>query len=170
MTGLRLAILTALCLVATGCASTSSRPGSPPEVTGARPPSESTGTRPQAPAVPAPPAKPAPPRANVQTGKASWYGDAHHGKKTASGEPYDQTQLTAAHRSLPLGTRVRVTNVANGRTVVVRINDRGPFVGGRIIDLSRAAAQELGSLGAGLFPVRLEVLEDAAAEPPAVPR
>jgi rare lipoprotein A len=166
MTGLRPAILTALCLVATGCASTSSRPGSPPEVTGARPPSESTGIRPQAPAVPAPPAKPSPPRANVETGKASWYGDAHHGKKTASGEVYDMAELTAAHRSLPLGTRVRVVNVENGRSVVVRVNDRGPFVRGRIIDLSRAAARELGPLGAGVFTVRIEVLEDAAEEPP----
>jgi rare lipoprotein A len=101
----------------------------------------------------------------VQTGKASWYGDAHHGKKTASGEVYDMAQLTAAHRTLPIGTRVRVTNVANGRSVVVRINDRGPFRDGRIIDLSRAAARELGPLGVGVFTVRLEVLEDAAAEP-----
>ena len=74
------------------------------------------------------------------------------------------TELTAAHRTLPLGTRVRVTNVANGQTVVVRVNDRGPFVDGRIIDLSHAAAQELGALGAGVVTVRIEVLEDAAAE------
>ena len=69
-------------------------------------------------------------------------------------------KLTAAHRALPFGTRVRVTNVANGRAVVVRINDRGPFVAGRIIDLSQAAARELGALGAGVVTVRLEVLED----------
>jgi rare lipoprotein A len=75
-------------------------------------------------------------------------------------------KLTAAHRTLPLGTRVRVTNVVNGRSVVVRINDRGPFADGRIIDLSRAAARELGVLGGGLFSVRLEVLEDAAVETP----
>ena len=167
MTVLRLAILAALCVVAAGCASTSSRPGGPREATGARPPSESTDTRPPAPAVPpAPPAKPAPPRASVQTGKASWYGDAHHGKKTASGEAYDMAELTAAHRALPLGTRVRVVNLENGRSVVVRINDRGPFVRGRIIDLSRAAARELGHLGAGVFTVRIEVLEDAAEESP----
>ena len=100
------------------------------------------------------------------TGQASWYGQAHHGKKTASGEVYDRMQLTAAHRTLPMGTRVRVTNVDNGRSVVVRINDRGPFKAGRVIDLSQAAARELGALGDGLFNVRLEVLEDAAAEPP----
>jgi rare lipoprotein A len=75
-------------------------------------------------------------------------------------------KLTAAHRTLPLGTRVRVTNVVNGRSVVVRINDRGPFADGRIIDLSRAAARELGVLGSGLFSVRLDVLEDAAVETP----
>jgi rare lipoprotein A len=80
-------------------------------------------------------------------------------------------KLTAAHRMLPLGTRVRVTNVANGRSVVVRINDRGPFVAGRIIDLSQAAAREIGALGAGVVTVRLEVLEGAAVEsPPATSR
>jgi rare lipoprotein A len=100
-------------------------------------------------------------------GKASWYGDAHHGQRTASGERYDMTAMTAAHRTLPFGTRVRVTNVANGKSVVVRVNDRGPFVAGRIIDLSRAAAQEVEVLGTGLFTVRLEVLEDAAGEKPA---
>ena len=73
--------------------------------------------------------------------------------------------LTAAHRTLPFGTRVRVTNLDTGRSVVVRVNDRGPFVYGRLIDVSRAAARELGVFGAGLFTVRLEILEDAAAEP-----
>jgi rare lipoprotein A len=93
----------------------------------------------------------------------------HHGRKTASGEAYDMHALTAAHRTLPLGTRLRVINVDNGRTVVVRINDRGPFVDGRVIDLSRAAARELGTLEDGLFNVRFEVLDDAAAEPPRAP-
>lgn len=106
-----------------------------------------------------------PPRATgVQTGKASWYGRPHHGRKTASGEIYDMAELTAAHRTLPLGTRVRVTNVANGRTVIVRVNDRGPFTDGRILDLSHAAARELDALGAGVVTVRIEVLEDAAVE------
>lgn len=108
-------------------------------------------------------APPAP--AGVQTGRASWYGTPHHGRKTASGEIYDMHQLTAAHRTLPLGTRVKVTNAANGRSVVVRINDRGPYIGGRIIDLSQAAAREIGAIGAGVFSVRLEVLEAAAVEP-----
>jgi rare lipoprotein A len=102
-------------------------------------------------------------------GKASWYGDVHHGKKTASGEAYDMHTLTAAHRTLPFGTRVRVTNVDNGRSVVVRVNDRGPLVGGRIIDLSQAAARALGALGSGVFTVRLEIFEDAAAGPPSSP-
>jgi rare lipoprotein A len=103
------------------------------------------------------------------TGKASWYGDVHHGKKTASGEAYDMHTLTAAHRTLPFGTRVRVTNVDNGRSVVVRVNDRGPLVGGRIIDLSQAAARALGALGSGVFTVRLEIFEDGAAGPPSSP-
>src|SRR5207344_2364858 len=84
-----------------------------------------------------------------ETGTASWYGKAHHGQPTASGETYDMHALTAAHRSLPLGTRVLVTNVKNDRSVEVRINDRGPFVRGRILDLSYAAAQQLGALTDG---------------------
>jgi rare lipoprotein A len=106
------------------------------------------------------------------TGTASWYGDPHHGRKTASGEVFDKTELTAAHRTLPLGTRVRVTNLDNGRSVVVRINDRGPFKRGRIIDLSQEAARQLGGIGDGVFRVRLDVLDDAAAEraAPAGPR
>ncbi|MVW74719.1 septal ring lytic transglycosylase RlpA family protein [Pseudomonas sp. R-22-3w-18] len=96
----------------------------------------------------------------TQTGKASYYGDRHHGNKTASGERFDQHALTAAHRSLPFGTRVRVTNMSNDKSVVVRINDRGPFVRGRIIDVSRAAAERLDMLRAGVVPVRLEPLPD----------
>ena len=80
------------------------------------------------------------------------------------------TEMTAAHRSLPIGTRVRVTNLANGRSVVVRVNDRGPFVDGRLIDVSHAAARALDALGAGVFKARIEVLEDTAAEPPPAPR
>ncbi|WP_256930809.1 septal ring lytic transglycosylase RlpA family protein [Pseudomonas sp. ABC1] len=93
-----------------------------------------------------------------QTGKASWYGSAHHGKKTASGERFDQHALTAAHRTLPFGTQVRVTNLDNGREVTVRVNDRGPFKRGRIIDLSRAAAQRLDMLRSGVAPVRIQPL------------
>ncbi len=92
-------------------------------------------------------------------GKASYYGSRHHGRRTASGERFDQHALTAAHRTLPFGTRVKVTNLNNDRTVVVRINDRGPHIRGRIIDLSREAAERLGMLRAGVAPVRVESLD-----------
>lgn len=94
-----------------------------------------------------------------ETGEASYYGDRHHGKKTASGERFNQRALTAAHRTLPFGTQVRVTNLNNERSVVVRINDRGPFVRGRIIDVSRAAAERLDMLRSGVAPVRIEALD-----------
>jgi rare lipoprotein A len=94
-------------------------------------------------------------------GRASWYGAKFHGEPTASGETFDMEELTAAHRTLPFGTRVRVTNEANGRSVVVRINDRGPFGGRRIIDLSRRAAELIGIKKKGVAPVRIEVLESA---------
>jgi rare lipoprotein A len=94
----------------------------------------------------------------VLTGRASWYGKAHHGLITASGERYDMHALTAAHRSLPFGTRLRVVNLTNDRAVEVRVNDRGPMVPGRILDLSYAAAQALGAVGAGIIPVRITVL------------
>ncbi|MBK8640524.1 MAG: septal ring lytic transglycosylase RlpA family protein [Chromatiaceae bacterium] len=93
-----------------------------------------------------------------QDGVASWYGPQHHGRKTASGQPFNQNTLTAAHPSLPFGTQVRVTNLANGKQVVVSINDRGPYKGGRIIDLSRAAARKLEM--DGIARVRVEVLSD----------
>lgn len=94
-----------------------------------------------------------------ETGEASYYGNRHQGKKTASGERFDQRALTGAHRTLPFGTQVRVTNLNNNRSVVVRINDRGPFVRGRIIDVSRAAAERLDMLRSGVAPVRLESLD-----------
>ena len=94
----------------------------------------------------------------VQTGMASWYGPGFHGKRTANGEIYDQNALTAAHRSLPLGTQVMVTNLENGQAIEVRINDRGPFVEGRIIDLSLAAAKSIGVYAPGTALVRIEVL------------
>jgi rare lipoprotein A len=97
-----------------------------------------------------------------ETGLASWYGGKFQGRRTASGEIFDTRLLTAAHRSLPFGARVLVTNLANGRSVTVRINDRGPFVAGRVIDLSLAAARAIGLAGRGLAPVRLEVLSGAA--------
>jgi len=95
----------------------------------------------------------------VFTGIASWYGEAHHGKTTASGEPFDMYAMTAAHRTLPLGTHVLVTNLDNGRTVEVRINDRGPTLTDRIIDLSYGAARALGRVSEGIFRVRIAVLE-----------
>ena len=92
-------------------------------------------------------------------GKASWYGRAHHGKRTASGEIYDMYKLTAAHRSLPYGTKVNVTNMQNGRAVVVKINDRGPASKRRVIDLSFAAAKEIGLAERGSEQVQLTVLD-----------
>ena len=92
----------------------------------------------------------------VQTGQASWYGPGFHGKKTASGERFNQRALTAAHPSLPLGTQARVTNLKNGKAVLVKINDRGPYHGGRVIDLSRAAAQQLAINGTAR--VRIEAM------------
>lgn len=99
----------------------------------------------------------------VQTGMASWYGGEHAGSRTASGERFDPGALTAAHRTLPFGTRVRVTNLANDRSVVVRINDRGPFRKTRILDVSRAAATELRMIGSGTAKVRLEVIGEVAS-------
>ncbi|MBX9960145.1 MAG: septal ring lytic transglycosylase RlpA family protein [Burkholderiaceae bacterium] len=93
------------------------------------------------------------------TGQASYYGNEFHGRKTANGERFDQGKLTAAHRSLPFGTRVKVTNTQNGKTVVVRVNDRGPFVKGRIIDLSSSAFRSIASLNAGVVPVRIQVMD-----------
>jgi rare lipoprotein A len=94
------------------------------------------------------------------TGWASWYGPGFHGNFTANGEVYNQHGMTAAHRSLPFGTYVQVTNLDNGRAVVVRITDRGPFVGNRVIDLSAGAAQVIGLVNSGVAPVRLEIMAD----------
>jgi rare lipoprotein A len=95
-----------------------------------------------------------------QTGEASWYGAQHQGKRTASGENFDQELFTAAHRTLPLGSIIKVTNLANGKSVNVKINDRGPFREDRIIDLSQAAAKALEFLQSGSATVRLELLSD----------
>ncbi len=94
----------------------------------------------------------------VQQGLASWYGRKFHGRKTSNGETYNMYAMTAAHKTLPLGTSVRVYNLTNGRQTVVRVNDRGPFVEGRIIDLSYSAADKLGVVGPGTAPVRIEAL------------
>jgi len=91
-------------------------------------------------------------------GFASWYGQRHQGRATASGEVFDMTKLTAAHRTMPFGTRLRVTNVENGRSVVVRVNDRGPWVNDRVLDVSLAAARALGMTGDGVTKVEIVVL------------
>ncbi len=117
-------------------------------------------------ATPPPSADPRPKKAKsppapvgyAEEGNASWYGDPFNGRRAANGEIYDMNKLTAAHRTMPFETMVRVTNLNNGKTATVRITDRGPFVDNRVIDLSHAAAQEIDSLGPGVVPVRLEVL------------
>jgi len=93
-----------------------------------------------------------------EEGKASWYGAPFHGRQASNGEIYDMNKLTAAHRTLPFNTVVRVTNMTNGKSTTVRITDRGPFVDNRIIDLSYAAAREIESIGPGVVPVQLEIL------------
>ena len=94
----------------------------------------------------------------VQQGRVSWYGPGFHGRPTANGETFDAGDLTMAHRSLALGSIVRVTNLENGRTVVVRVNDRGPYVRGRVADLSHAAARKLGFVDDGVVKARIELL------------
>ena len=100
-----------------------------------------------------------------ERGIASWYGAPYHGQRSASGEIYDQEKLTAAHRTLPFGTRVRVRRLDRGGSVVVRINDRGPFVKSRIIDPSHAAAARLGITDGGVAPVTLELVETPPVDP-----
>lgn len=96
--------------------------------------------------------------ANSFGGRASWYGPGFHGRLTANGEVYNQNAMTAAHPSLEFGTKVEVTNLNNGRSVVVRINDRGPYAGGRVIDLSAAAARSLNMIHSGVAPVQVNIL------------
>lgn len=133
-------------------AQTPAAPGSPAPVT--------------APAVapaPTPAAVPVAPAAGME-GLAAYYSNRLDGRKTASGQAFDQTKLTAAHPTLPFGTLVKVTNTKNNRSVVVRINDRGPTQAGRVIDLSRAAASKLGMIRSGLVPVKLELVKEAPAK------
>jgi len=120
----------AVCALAAGCASSkSARPATAPPAPGTR-----------------------------IVGSASWYGSRHQGHATASGEAYDMNKLTAAHRTMPFGTRLRVTNIENGRSVVVRVNDRGPWVSDRVLDVSLAAAKALGMVGDGVAKVEVVVL------------
>jgi len=120
-----------------------------------------------APSPPPPPAG-APSVGHTETGIASWYGKPYHGRPAANGEIYDMEKLTAAHRTLPFNTWVRVYDLDNNRTVEVRINDRGPFIDGRIIDLSHAAAREVDMIGPGTARVRVEIIRTPAGVPTGV--
>jgi len=106
------------------------------------------------------------PPVEAQVGVASYYAGSWHGRRTASGERFDMHELTAAHRTLPFGTRVRVTNLNNGREVIVRINDRGPWKKKRVIDVSYAAARKLGMIGPGTAKVRLDIVAESAVREP----
>jgi rare lipoprotein A len=110
--------------------------------------------------IPARPRKPSPQLVHVHKGGASWYGPRFHGKKTASGAIFDQSKFTAAHKTFPLGSRAKVTHLENGKSIEVEINDRGPYVAGRIIDLSRAAARELGIIEDGIATVQVELISE----------
>jgi rare lipoprotein A len=138
MTPIRLAALAVFAIALAGCASRGGPPGE--------------GWGHEAPVDGGPAAHEA---REIGRGLASWYGEPHHGRRTANGEVFDMNTLTAAHKTLPFGTRVRVENPATGQAVVVRINDRGPFKPGRVIDLSRAAAARIGLIQAGVAPVVL---------------
>lgn len=154
-----LAFILAISWLAAGCAHhtyTTRAPAPAPQQAPYPPPA--TGAQ-----IPAPPGQPpvAPPTARGQyaeEGVASWYGVPFNGHRTSDGEIYDMYQMTAAHRTLPFGSVVQVTDLSNGRQIDVRINDRGPFVNNRIIDLSYSAAQALGMVGPGTAPVRLQVV------------
>lgn len=122
------------------------------------------GTRPRV----RPPAAPPPKLGSTETGVASWYGVPYHGRQAANGEIYDMEKLTAAHRTLPFSTWVRVENVSNGKSIDVRITDRGPFVGDRIIDLSHAAAREIEMIGPGIANVRVVVIANPQLPEPAI--
>jgi peptidoglycan lytic transglycosylase len=164
-----------LCACISGCASRNpiaDRRQPPPAEPSNTPPetAESAKRATDVPGIPATPSavtlapkrsKPTPlsaPSGYVEEGNASWYGEPFHGRRASNGEIYDMNKLTAAHRTLPFETMVRVTNLSNGKSTVVRITDRGPFVGNRIIDVSLAAAREIELVGPGVGPVRLEVL------------
>jgi rare lipoprotein A len=100
-------------------------------------------------------------KSHALSGQASWYGDKFHGKLTASGETYNKNAYTAAHKTLPFGTIVRVTNTANNKSVDVKINDRGPYVKGRVIDLSHKAFSQIGDVKKGVAPVKIEIIDDS---------
>lgn len=160
--GAKLFALLLLLVVMAGCHSL--RDGSGEPKVGTKPWPRSPAPEPSAPQPPAapepPPAQPEEPRAeHTEEGEASWYGGPLDGEKTASGDTFDAEAFTAAHNSLPFGTRVRVTNLETGKHIDVVINDRGPLVNGRIIDLSQASGEALGIKKDGTQQVRIEVLE-----------
>jgi rare lipoprotein A len=153
----RIAMLGFAAVLFAGCAHRSQTSQAPVPY----PPSETTPPGAPSPPSTAPPAierQPAIPGQYVEQGVASWYGDPFNGRRAANGEIYDMHQLTAAHRTLPFGAIVRVTNLRNGKQTEVRITDRGPFVANRVIDLSLSAAQAIDMVGPGTAPVRLEIL------------
>ena len=164
----RLASASALALLLIACTATVREGKSPEPATGVTTPAQpsAAAAEPMAPAAAQTPT-PAPEAASVgepghsgglllDQGLASWYGPGLHGRRTASGERFDRSDFTAAHRTLPFGTRVCVRSLVTGKTVMVRINDRGPFgTGDRVVDLSQAAARELGMIGLGIKPVQL---------------
>ncbi|MGB7844084.1 MAG: septal ring lytic transglycosylase RlpA family protein [Candidatus Acidiferrum sp.] len=161
------ALLLITAILATGCAGrrpVTSHPEPPPAQPSAAPPATVESGRKSTDVAPASPARhsktpPTPaPVGYTEEGNASWYGTPFHGRRASNGETYDMYKLTAAHRTLPFETMVRVTNLNNGKTTTVRITDRGPFIDNRIIDLSLAAAREIESVGPGVVPVHLEVL------------
>jgi rare lipoprotein A len=145
---------------------TPSGPDSPPDSGAAQPPAPDTTAHVRHPRDRRPPALPS--DYAPETGVASWYGHPYHGRASASGEIYDMEQMTAAHRTLPFGTRVQVENLDNGMTTEVRINDRGPFVGNRVIDLSHAAAGAIQMIGPGIAHVRLTIVAGPAVPEPAL--
>lgn len=131
-------------------------PPPPAEVAPAVPPAIFPGSPPAA-------ASPYVPGVYVEQGIASWYGEPFHGRRAANGEIFDMNTMVAAHRTMPFGSMVRVTNLNNGRQAEVRIIDRGPFIEGRVLDLAYSAAQALGMIGSGIAPVRIELLSGPAA-------
>jgi rare lipoprotein A len=150
-----------LCLFSIGCAAkrpvSASAPSQPTPTPPSTAESAKTSTNTSPPRRSKTPPAPAPVGWSEE-GNASWYGNPFHGRRASNGEVYDMYKLTAAHRTLPFDTMVRVTNLNNGKSTTVRITDRGPFVDNRIIDLSLAAAREIESVGPGVVPVRLEVI------------
>lgn len=153
-----LALSGCVALLSIGCASRRTVSAAPPAQPTATPRTSSVPPGPPA-RSPKAPSTPAP-AGYTEEGNASWYGKPFDGRRASNGEIYDMYKLTAAHRTLPFDTIVRVTNLNNGKTTTVRITDRGPFVDNRVIDLSLAAAREIESVGPGVVPVRLEVLGD----------